>query len=95
VVEGLFEPICRDFQLVTREIERMPAGGEITSHDLVARIDDAVLGDIEDALAELVDRGVLSRERDKYRWAESPRDLGAFHDDCAWSPMAQYQSLIS
>jgi len=95
VVEALFEPICRDFQLVTREIEKMPAGGEITSHELVARIDDAFLGDIEDALAELVERGVLSRDRDKYRWAESPRDLSAFHDDCAWSPMAQYQSLIS
>jgi fatty acyl-CoA reductase len=95
VVEALFEPICRDYQSVAREIEKMPANGEITVHELVARLDEAFLGDVEDALADLVDRGILTRDRDTYRWADSPRDLGEFISDCAWCGALQYQTAVS
>jgi hypothetical protein len=95
VVEALFEPICRDYQRVALEVERMAPGGEITAHEIVARVDEAFLGDVEDALGELVERGVLSRDRDRYKWAAEPRDLGEFINDCAWSGAVQYQSMIS
>lgn len=95
VVEALFEPICRDYQRVALEVERMAPGGEITAHEIVARVDEAFLGDVEDALGELADRGILTRDRDRYRWAGGPRDLGEFINDCAWSGAVQYQSMIS
>ena len=95
VVEALFEPICRDYQRVAHEVERMPAGGVITAHDIVARLSDAFLGDVEDALTDLVERGVLAQERDRFTWAGSPRSLGAFSNDCAWSGVVQYQTMIS
>jgi hypothetical protein len=95
VVEALFEPICRDYQRVAHEVERMPAGGSITAHSIVARLDDAFLGDVEDALAELADRGILKNEKDKFTWAGEPRSLGAFSNDCAWSGVVQYQTMIS
>lgn len=93
VVEALFEPVCRDYQRVAFEVGNMPADGGITAHDIVARLDDAFLGDVEDALSELAQRGILTREKDSYRWAESPRDLGEFIADCAWSGIGQYQSM--
>ena len=95
VVEALFEPICRDYQSVARELERMPADGVVTAHDLVARLREVFLGDVEDALGDLVERGVLVRDRDKYRWADGPRDLSDFISDCSWSAADQYQSAMS
>jgi 1-acyl-sn-glycerol-3-phosphate acyltransferase len=95
VVEALFEPVCRDYQRVAREVERMPADGVITAHDVVARLKEAFLGDVEDALADLAERGVLVEERGKFRWANGRRDLSDFQNDCAWSPAWQYQSMIS
>ncbi|HEU4878710.1 MAG TPA: SDR family oxidoreductase, partial [Gemmatimonadaceae bacterium] len=32
VVEALFEPMCRDYERVTRELEKLPATGKITAH---------------------------------------------------------------
>lgn len=95
VVEALFEPICHDYQRVAREVGQMPADGVITAHDIVARLDEAFLGDVEDALADLAERGVLAHDREKYRWADGPSDLTDFRNDCAWSGAAQYQFMIS
>ena len=95
VVEALFEPICRDYQAVAREVEKMPADGVVTAHDLVARLKGSFLGDVEDALGDLVERGILARDRDRYRWADQPRDLSDFIGDCAWSGAVQYQSAMS
>lgn len=95
VVEALFEPICRDYQNVAREIAKMPADGEVTAHDLVARLRGVFLGDVEDALGDLVERGILVRDKEKYRWADSPRDLSEYVSECAWSASDQYQSAMS
>src|SRR5688572_2962123 len=95
VVEALFQPICRDYQIVAREVEKLPEKGSITAHDIVARIDDAFLGDVEDALADLVDRGILARDRDRFTWADGPRDLSEYCSECAWSGAGQYQSVTS
>ncbi len=95
VVEALFEPVCRDYQMVARELETMPAGGTITAHQLVARLDGAFLGDLEGALADLAERGVLVRERETYRWADGPRDLSDYRNDCAWYGTVQYDKMIS
>ena len=95
VLEALFEPICRDYDRVTRELEKLPPGGKITAHELVARLDGIFLGDVEDALADLAERGVLSRDRDVYRWANGVRDLTSYRNDCAWCGTARYDQMIS
>jgi hypothetical protein len=95
VVEALFEPICRDYEKVARELEKLPASGKITAHDLVARIDGVFLGDVEDCLADLAERGVLSRDRDVYRWANGVRDLTSYRNDCAWHGTRRYDKMIS
>lgn len=95
VVGALFEPICRDYQIVGRELETMPAGGTITAHQLVARLDGAFLGDVEGALADLAERGVLAGDRETYRWADGPRDLSDYRNDCAWYGTVQYDKMIS
>jgi fatty acyl-CoA reductase len=95
VVEALFEPICRDYDRVTRELEKLPASGKISAHELVARMDGAFLGDVEDALADLAERGVLSRDRDLYRWANGVRDLTSYRNDCAWCGTVRYDKMIS
>lgn len=95
VVEALFEPICHDYVSVAAEVEKMPAEGSVTAHEIVARLHEAFLGDVEDALADLADRGVLARDRDRYRWAERPRDLSEYRSECAWSGAAQYQTVTS
>jgi 1-acyl-sn-glycerol-3-phosphate acyltransferase/nucleoside-diphosphate-sugar epimerase len=95
VVEALFEPMCRDYERVTRELEKLPATGKITAHEIVARLDGAFLGDVEDALADLAERGVLSRDRDVFRWANGVRDLTNYRNDCAWRGMVRYDKMIS
>jgi fatty acyl-CoA reductase len=95
VIEALFEPICRDYERVTREVEQLPQSGSITAHELVARIDGVFLGDVEDALADLAERGVLSRDRDIYRWASGVRDLTSYRNDCAWCGTVRYDKMIS
>jgi len=95
VVEALFEPICRDYERVTRELEKLPSNGRITAHELVARMDGVFLGDVEDALADLAERGVLSRDRDIYRWASGVRDLTSYRNDCSWCGTVRYDKMIS
>ncbi|HZJ01017.1 MAG TPA: 1-acyl-sn-glycerol-3-phosphate acyltransferase, partial [Gemmatimonadaceae bacterium] len=95
VVEALFEPITRDYDRVTRELEKLPSSGKITAHDLVASMDGVFLGDVEDCLADLAERGVLSRDRDVYRWASGVRDLTSYRNDCAWHGTLRYDQMIS
>jgi thioester reductase-like protein/1-acyl-sn-glycerol-3-phosphate acyltransferase len=95
VIEALFEPITRDYDRVTRELEKLPSSGKITAHDLVARMDGVFLGDVEDCLADLAERGVLSRDRDVYRWAGGVRDLTSYRNDCAWQGALRYDQMIS
>jgi fatty acyl-CoA reductase len=95
VVEALFEPVCRDYERVTREVEKLPADGEVTAHSLVERIDGAFLGDVQDALADLAERGVLVRDREKYRWAGVPKDLSDYRNGCAWYGTVEYDKMIS
>lgn len=95
VIEALFEPICHDYVRVAADVEKMPAGGSVTAHEIVARLHEAFLGDVEDALADLADRGVLARDRDRYRWAEGPRDLSEYRGECTWSGASQYQTVTS
>ncbi|MEO8193083.1 MAG: SDR family oxidoreductase [Gemmatimonadales bacterium] len=95
VVEALFEPVCRDYQLVATEVEKMPEGGTITAHELVARLDGVFLGDVEGSLADLAERGILVPERDTYRWADGRRDLSDYRSDCAWYGTVHYDKMIS
>ena len=95
VVEALFEPICRDYAAVTRELEKLPSAGKITAHEIVAQLDGVFLGDVEDVLADLAERGVLSRDRDIYRWANGVRDLTSYRNDCAWIGTKRYDMMIS
>jgi fatty acyl-CoA reductase len=95
VVEALFEPICRDYQAVIRDVGKLPADGVVTAHDIVARLDGVFLGDVEDALGDLVERGILVHDRGQYRWAGQPRDLSDLIADCAWSSAGQFQSAMS
>jgi nucleoside-diphosphate-sugar epimerase/1-acyl-sn-glycerol-3-phosphate acyltransferase len=95
VVEALFEPICRDYERVTRELEKLPANGKITAHEIVARVDNVFLGDVEDVLADLAERGILSRDRDIYRWGNGVRDLTSYRNDCSWCGTMRYDKMIS
>jgi 1-acyl-sn-glycerol-3-phosphate acyltransferase/nucleoside-diphosphate-sugar epimerase len=95
ILEALFEPITRDYDRVARELEKLPSSGKITAHEHVARIDGVFLGDVEDCLADLAERGVLSRDRDIFRWASGVRDLTSYRNDCAWHGTLRYDQMIS
>ena len=84
VVEALFEPICSDYVRVAYEVEGMQADATFTAHEIVGRIPGVFLRDVEDALEDLTERGVLAAERDTYRWADGRRDLADYRNDCTW-----------
>lgn len=85
VVKALFAPICRDYERVAREIEALPLDAEVTAHILVTRMDGAFLADVEDALANLAERGVLTRRKDAYSLIDEQRDLSAYRNECKWT----------
>lgn len=95
VVETLFAPICRDYQQVTLEVEKLPADGKTTAHDILASARGTFLGDVEDALADLAERGILSRDRDAYRWADGIVDLAGVRNNYAWHGTLRYEEMIS
>ncbi len=95
VVEALFEPICGDYERVARAVEAMPADSELTAHQLLGRLTGAFLRDVEDALGDLADRGMLSRDRDTFRWANGPRDLTDYENQYAWEPTSHRDKMIS
>ena len=84
VVESLFEPICRDFARVARAVESYGAADEFTVYDLARRVPGAFLGNVEDALEDLCERGILALDNGRYRWAAGPRDLTEYRSGCAW-----------
>jgi alcohol-forming fatty acyl-CoA reductase len=84
VVTALFEPICRDYARVARAVEGMRSDAEFTASDLVRRMPGAFLADVEDALDDLCERGVLTSDKGRYRWATPSLDLAEYRNDCAW-----------
>lgn len=95
VLQGLFEPICRDYQRVAHAVEAVPADSAFTAHELVHRLPGAFLRDVEDTLDDLTERGVLAHEREAYRWANGPSDLSAYRNDCVWHAAAHSDRMIS
>lgn len=64
LLDALFEPVCRDHARVAREVAFFPAEG-ISTLDVVRQLPGAFLRDVEDALEELADAGVLEKRREK------------------------------
>ena len=95
VVEALFEPVCRDYDRVAREIETMPVDSRFSAHDLIERLPGAFLRDVEDALADLSDRGILLREREFFGWAGAKRDLTDYRNECRWEGAGHRAKMIS
>lgn len=84
IVGALFEPICRDYQAVAQALESLPAGSRFTAHELIRQLPGSFLPDVEGALQDLAERGVLACEGETYRWANGPRDLTDYRNACAW-----------
>ena len=84
VVDALFEPICADYVRVAYEVEAMPADAAFSAHEIVGRIAGVFLRDVEDALDDLTERGILVHEREIYQWADGRRNLADYRNDCMW-----------
>jgi alcohol-forming fatty acyl-CoA reductase len=69
VITALFAPICSDYERVAGAVASFPAGG-LTAHDVVRRLPDSFLRDVEDALDELTDLGILESDGGTYRRVE-------------------------
>jgi alcohol-forming fatty acyl-CoA reductase len=69
ILKALFEPICRDYERVAAEVESFPDEG-LSVLEVVRRLPGSFLRDVEDALAELEDAGMLAFDGEKYRRAE-------------------------
>lgn len=95
VLDALFDPICRDYQAVAEELRRVPAGAQFTVRDLIRRIPGSFFPDVETALEDLVARGVLESEDDKYQWKDVPSDLTDYRNACAWTPSARRHRMVS
>ncbi len=95
ILDALFEPICLDYQAVTAALGEMPAGAEFSTRDLVRRVRGAFYPDVEGTLDDLVDRGVLVCEDEKYRWKDGPSNLGDYRSACAWVPSARRHRMVS
>jgi hypothetical protein len=51
--------------------------------------------DVEGALDDLVGRGVLESEEDKYWWKDAPSDLTDYRSACAWVPSSRQHRMVS
>jgi hypothetical protein len=69
VLKALFEPICQDYRRVAAEVDAFPVEG-LTVLEVVRRLPGSFLRDVEDALDELADTGVLELEGERFRGAE-------------------------
>lgn len=88
VLEALFAPVCRDYQAVAEFVDQLPAeaASELTGKKVVAQLDGAFLPDVEDALADLAQRGFLHREKNVY--SRTRQDgLADYARQCAWQPL--------
>jgi fatty acyl-CoA reductase len=95
VLDALFEPICRDYQAVADAVGEIPAGAAFTARDLVRRIPGVFYPDVEGALDDLVTRGALECEDERYRWKDVPSDLNDYRIACEWIPAAQRHLMVS
>lgn len=84
IVETLFQPICRDFEQVLRAVAEMPVGSTITAHDLLRPLPGVFLREVEDALGELADRGLLSQDRGTFRTTSATREAAELASEYAW-----------
>lgn len=84
LLDALFQPICRDYVRVAEEVASFPVEG-LTVHDVVGRLPDTFLREVEDALEELTDAGVLERGDDCYRRAAGVSDAAALVERWAWT----------
>jgi alcohol-forming fatty acyl-CoA reductase len=82
VLKALFEPICQDYRRVAAEVDAFPAEG-LSVHDVVRRLPGSFLRDVEDALDELADTGVLEVDGDRYRRAQG--STAAVVEDARWA----------
>jgi alcohol-forming fatty acyl-CoA reductase len=82
VLTALFAPICRDYQRVAAEVSGFPAHG-LTVLEVVRRLPGSFLRDVEDALDELAEMGLLERDGERYRRAEGV--LPAAVADARWA----------
>jgi hypothetical protein len=69
VLKALFEPIGEDYRRVAAEVDAFPVEG-LTVLEVVRRLPGSFLRDVEDALDELVDTGVLEFDGETFRRAE-------------------------
>ncbi|MDQ3522771.1 MAG: SDR family oxidoreductase [Gemmatimonadota bacterium] len=95
VLQGLFAPICRDYQRVAQAVEAMPNDSAFTAYELVHRLPGTFLRDVEDTLEDLTERGFLAPEGEAYRWANGSSDLAAYRNDCVWHAPAHSERMIS
>jgi hypothetical protein len=95
VLDGLFEPICRDYQRVADAVADMPAGACFTVQDLVRSIPGAFYPDVEGALEDLTERGTLSSDEGNYRVVDADSNLADYRSACAWIPSARRHRMVS
>jgi hypothetical protein len=95
VLDALFDPICRDYQAVAEALSQVPEGARVTVRDLVLMMPGSFFPDVEGALDDLVGRGVLESEEDKYWWKDAPSDLTDYRSACAWVPSSRQHRMVS
>jgi len=84
VLDALFEPICRDHQAVAGALREMSATADFTVQDLLRRLPGAFYPDVEDALEDLSERGILASKDGRYRIIAGPSGLADYQNACAW-----------
>ena len=95
IVDALFAPICRDYQSVADAVGDRSAGEQFTARDIVRRIPGAFYPDVEGALDDLVERGVLECKDDKYWSKETRPNVEDYRNACAWESAAQRHRMVS
>ena len=95
ILDALFDPICRDYQAVADAIGDRSAGEQFTARDIVRGIPGAFYPDVEGALDDLVERGVLECKDDMYWSKESHPNLEDYRNACAWESAAQRHRMVS
>lgn len=95
VLDALFDPICRDYQAVADAVTKIPSGKQFTAREIVRRTPTAFYPDVEGALDDLVERGILQCEDDKYSWSQTRVSLDDYRSACAWVSSAPRHRMVS
>ncbi len=93
VLDALFAPICRDYERVAAEVDTFPPAG-LTVHEVVGRLPGAFLRDVEDAMEELADAGVLERDGECFRRAEGGPGATSLRERWAWTGAARREESV-